>query len=543
MLYTEAAEYSQIAGNAAETLAAIMHLLPDFDVMTEPFGVGTDVRITGGQQIGDSISAAARATLGLSSFLSAQAANASRMAGFIRREQEWVFQANMTIREIVQIDKQITVAQIRLQMAQHELDNHNTQIENSQEIAQFLETKFSNQELYQWMIDKLKDVHKQSYQLAYDMARTTEKAYQFELGLPDSSFIQYGYYQDVFISITAGEQLQLALNQMDSAYIENNAREFEIVKHISVAMTNPLALMLLKNTGSCEINLPEELFDLDFPGHYFRRMKSVGLSIPCIAGPYTFVNATLRLLSNEYRIFDTLTGGYKRTGTDTRFRIINVPVSSIATSSAQNDSGVFELNFRDERYLPFEGAGVASTWSLELMEDPAMRQFDYETISDVILHLKYTSRESDALKTAAIENLRQVIKDIATTGMPLSILFDVRHEFSNEWHQFINSTNNNIQLELPVSKDRLPFFAANNDVQVYQITLLAKKKDMSDLNAIPFNTNLSMTFDITINLFKKVISNISIPITESEYIFSLTMDKTDVAKLDELFLVLNYKLT
>jgi len=543
MLYTEAAEYSQIAGNAAETLAAIMHLLPDFDVMTEPFGVGTDVRITGGQQIGDSISAAARATLGLSSFLSAQAANASRMAGFIRREQEWVFQANMTIREIVQIDKQITVAQIRLQMAQHELDNHNTQIENSQEIAQFLETKFSNQELYQWMIDKLKDVHKQSYQLAYDMARTTEKAYQFELGLPDSSFIQYGYYQDAFISITAGEQLQLALNQMDSAYIENNAREFEIVKHISVAMTNPLALMLLKNTGSCEINLPEELFDLDFPGHYFRRMKSVGLSIPCIAGPYTFVNATLRLLSNEYRIFDTLTGGYKRTGTDTRFRIINVPVSSIATSSAQNDSGVFELNFRDERYLPFEGAGVASTWSLELMEDPAMRQFDYETISDVILHLKYTSRESDALKTAAIENLRQVIKDIATTGMPLSILFDVRHEFSNEWHQFINSTNNNIQLELPVSKDRLPFFAANNDVQVYQITLLAKKKDMSDLNAIPFNTNLSMTFDITINLFKKVISNISIPITESEYIFSLTMDKTDVAKLDELFLVLNYKLT
>src|SRR5450631_399805 len=289
MLYTEAAEYSQIAGNAAETLAAIMHLLPDFDVMTEPFGVGTDVRITGGQQIGDSISAAARATLGLSSFLSAQVANASRMAGFIRREQEWVFQANMTIREIVQIDKQITVAQIRLQMAQHELDNHNTQIENSQEIAQFLETKFSNQELYQWMIDKVKDVHKQSYQLAYDMARTTEKAYQFELGLPDSSFIQYGYYQDVFISITAGEQLQLALNQMDSAYIENNAREFEIVKHISVAMTNPLALMLLKNTGSCEINLPEELFDLDFPGHYFRRMKSVGLSIPCIAGPYTFV--------------------------------------------------------------------------------------------------------------------------------------------------------------------------------------------------------------------------------------------------------------
>jgi hypothetical protein len=29
---------------------------------------------------------------------------------------------------------------------------------------------------------------------------------------------------------------------------------------------------------------------------------------------------------------------------------------SIATSNAQNDDGMFELNFRDERYLPFEGA-------------------------------------------------------------------------------------------------------------------------------------------------------------------------------------------
>ena len=36
--------------------------------------------------------------------------------------------------------------------------------------------------------------------------------------------------------ITAGEQLQLALNQMDAAYIENNVREFEITKLISLAL-------------------------------------------------------------------------------------------------------------------------------------------------------------------------------------------------------------------------------------------------------------------------------------------------------------------
>jgi len=30
--------------------------------------------------------------------------------------------------------------------------------------------------------------------------------------------------------------------------------------------------------------------------------------------------------------------------------------------------GMPKLNFRDERYLPFEGAGAISTWQLELIQ-------------------------------------------------------------------------------------------------------------------------------------------------------------------------------
>lgn len=40
--------------------------------------------------------------------------------------------------------------------------------------------------------------------------------------------------------------------------------------------------------------------------------------------------------------------------------------SKPSPSNAQNDSGVFELGFRDERYLPFEGAGCYCERSLEL---------------------------------------------------------------------------------------------------------------------------------------------------------------------------------
>ena len=86
------------------------------------------------------------------------------------------------------------------------------------------------------------------------------------------------------------------------------------------------------------------------------------------------------------------------------------------TSGAQADSGLFETNLRDERYLPFEGAGAISEWRLEL---PAQfRQFDYETISDVILHLRYTAREGGALlKTSAESELTETLRDLVLPSL------------------------------------------------------------------------------------------------------------------------------
>ena len=81
---------------------------------------------------------------------------------------------------------------------------------------------------------------------------------------------------------------------------------------------------------------------------------------------------------------------------------------------------MFELSFRDERYLPFEGAGAISEWSLELFNDlPSnnpdptnpdfgrpLRQFDYGTITDAVLHVKYTAREdAGPFKNGAISHL------------------------------------------------------------------------------------------------------------------------------------------
>lgn len=95
---------------------------------------------------------------------------------------------------------------------------------------------------------------------------------------------------------------------------------------------------------------------------------------------------------------------------DPRFRDSAGTSQSIVLSHVQTDRGLFELNFRDERYLPFEGSGAISTWHLQFpfantkdktgtKFNTLLQQFDYNTITDVILQLKYTAREGgDAVK-------------------------------------------------------------------------------------------------------------------------------------------------
>jgi hypothetical protein len=233
----------------------------------------------------------------------------------------------------------------------------------------------------------------------------------------------------------------------------------------------------LKSTGKCEFELPEVLFDMDYPGHYKRRIKSVSVSIPCIVGPYTGLNATLRLLQNKFRN-SAIPNNYKEKTeeSDERFNSFIIPIAAIAASSGQNDSGMFELNFKDERYLPFEGAGVISKWRLEL---PDIHQFDYETISDVVVHIRYTAAEGgERLKKEALREVNNFMKnaDDLAKEEGLFTIIDINHDFATEWHKAISvkAEDGNYHLDLKRVKDYLPYFAtiSSKTYEVKQVMLV-----------------------------------------------------------------------
>lgn len=466
-------------------LAGGLKVIPDLNFGASGFGGSPHAVVgMGGAQLSGAAEMAVRTLQSIATGLDKGAALASTAATYTRRAEEWEFQKRLSEKQLPQIEKQIAAADILRQIAEKDLKNHERQIENLQKEHEYMRSKFTNQELYSWMVNQLSTIYFQSYQLAYDMAKRVERCFRYELGLSDSSYIQFGYWDSLKKGLFSGEKLHYDLKRLESAYYEQNRREYELTKHISLDQLDPVALMKLRQNGECMIDLPETIFDMDYPGHYFRRIKSVSLSIPCITGPYTTVACTLTLVSNKLRKDTSLPGSrYERdtAADDPRFRDGLAAIQSIATSSAQNDSGVFELNFRDERYLPFEGAGAVSTWQIKLNKN--FRQFDLNTISDVVLHLNYTAREGgEVLKTAASSSFNTKLNALALSEnrQGLYRVFDLKHEFPTQWQQFLhpNVTGGEQVLVLDNLQQRLPLHTrgfANKKVR--KIELAARVKN------------------------------------------------------------------
>jgi len=507
ILLSGGALVSQLAGTITDLLAGGTSLIPDIQVGASGFGGSPHVTVkTGGTNVSNAGARVASSLYQVATMLDKSASMVSTLAGYRRRKDDWQLQADLANKEIEQIDKSIAAAELRTAIAEKELDNHILQIENAKATDAFMRSKYTNQELYQWQVGQISGVYFQSYKLAYDLAKRAERCLRFELGLQDSSYINFGYWDNLKKGLLSGEKLQYDLRRLETAYLEENRREFELTKHMSLVLLDPLALVKLRETGRCFFRLPEEIFDLDYPGHYFRRIKSVSITLPCVVGPYTTISCTLRLLKNSIRINTANGDGYPRNtdeqdlpADDSRFIENNIPVKAIAASNGQNDSGVFELSFRDERYLPFEGAGAVSEWSLELFSDlPSnnpdpgnpdfgkfLRQFDYSTISDAILHVKYTAKEdAGAFKNGAVAHLRDYFsQDGATSSLRM---FNLRQEFPTQWHRFLNPTNptNGNIFELEMSPSLFRILDGEKTLKVNTIWLLARCTDAGSYDVV-----------------------------------------------------------
>jgi hypothetical protein len=451
-----------LLGSASNALAAGFAPVPDPKLNLHFWGIGGTVDL----KVGTALVAAAKIAGDVFAIVAGwereQAGMTSKTASYERRADDWILQYNLAAHELMQIGRQILTSLIAEQIAYHEYLSMKQQIANAQEVDQFLHDKFTNEDLHLWMQGEIARLYYEYYRFAFDTARKAERTMKQELMRPEvdaQDFIQFNYWDGGRKGLLSGEALYLDVKRMEMAYHDNNKRELEMTKHVSLRQLNPVALLALKATGSCQVPIPEWLYDLDCPGHCMRRIKNVALSIPSVTGPFTSVNCTLSLLKSSLRKSPIAGEDYMRQGSeDDRFVDYIGAVQSIVTSTGLNDSGMFETNLRDERFLPFEGAGALSTWKLDLPKD--YRVFDYNTISDVILHIRYTARQGvePAKVNAALDELFQ-----QASQANLALLFSLRYDFPTEWSAFVNGAGD---FTAAIRKDYFPYFTQGKQKQI-----------------------------------------------------------------------------
>src|SRR6185369_14926073 len=192
----------------------------------------------------------------------------------------------------------------------------------------------------------------------------------------------------------------------------------------------------------------------------------------------------------------TLTGSHLRRDPDPNptgwyERLAELPLRrsvSIATSTAQADSGVFEFSFRDERYMPFEGAGAVSSWQLTLPK--TFRAFDYRTITDVIVQISYTAREDGALRTKVEEYTSTATGVIAgyLKHHSLTRMFSLRQDFSSALNRLVHSPAQT-PVKIDLTDRHVPVFLRGRSPLVYAAKLAVRTRNGMSSGALKVSVN------------------------------------------------------
>ena len=136
-----------------------------------------------------------------------------------------------------------------------------------------------------WMEGELSQTYYDCYKLAFDVAKRAEQTLKRELMRPEFDeldIIKFGYWDGGRKGLLAGETLTLDLKRLEMAYLEQNRREFEMTRTCRSHGSTRSRCSSSRRPGAARSRCRSGSSTCDSPGHYMRRLKGVGVSIPCV---------------------------------------------------------------------------------------------------------------------------------------------------------------------------------------------------------------------------------------------------------------------
>lgn len=351
--------------------------MPDFKfgAVTNVFGGPRfDMESIGGTKLAENLVSAAESYAARFAQRQLDAAKTKLQAELERRKKEWLLEDEVADAEVVEVEKQEIVNEIKTQQVEKKYKSIENEILRSEQVYEVLSEKFTNNDLYIWLEKELGKTFKKYVNLLIEVAKMAERAYHFEIdGTTDtvSEFIGNNYWDSFYKGLLAPERILLDLRRMEKVYLEKDVKEMEIARAIRLSEFNKPdgsgALKKLQDEGTCQILLDNQFWTNEFANHSFRRIRNVSVFVETVTSVQK-VNVELTLLESKLaNITDRNPEMYASSITNTNPNFIDSRISA------------------EKKHL-FEGRGADSIWSLSVTGASGNQ------ITDVIIYLNYTAR-------------------------------------------------------------------------------------------------------------------------------------------------------
>lgn len=449
-----------------------------------------------------SLQALAQASSGLGGIAATYSQIARMKADFARRKKEWNQQKKLADFDAQALGVQLQQANLHVQIKQEDASLTSLAIDHAQSVVDFLVTKFTNAELFEWMSRILQGLYAEQLQRATVTARLAQQQLAFDL-LQSVDIIQTNYWnipvQNALPGsspsgagttdrkgLTGAERLLADLEQLDTIAAQQTTRKLQLTRTISLATVAPGDFQRLKETGEMWFQTTEQDFDQEFPGHYFRRIHKIRVSVLALVPPARGIRATLTNIGPS-RVMVPGTAGFE-------LRTLPASNESVSLTSPQNASGLFELDIQSDLKLPFEGVGVDTLWHFELPM-PA-NPMDFDSIADVQVTFEYTARYSADYRAELVANPQKLPRVFSAVRV-----FSFRAELADQWYALHNPplAPAATDINATYTVDASDFPSGMNNVRVKRLTLyMPISPDSSgnkiDLSKDPLSRSIGLAF-------------------------------------------------
>lgn len=307
-----------------------------FGAVTNLFGGPRfDMESIGGTKLAENLVSAAESYAARFAQRQLDAAKTKLQAELERRKKEWTLEDEVADAEVVEVEKQEVVNEIKTQQVEKKHKNIENEILRTEQVYEVLSEKFTNSELYIWLEKELGKVFRQYVNLLIDVAKMAERAYHFEIdGLMTYTpeFITNNYWESFYKGLLAPEKILLDLRRMEKAYLENDK--------LKIAITEPI--LIEEDLSKCISN-----------GGY-------SIEITNLSSRLLGETGNLRILNLRVQVIcDNTPPLYTRLFSKISMTNGNIWSASVATGLAFLDADKFNFSYQSDQYLPFEGISVS----------------------------------------------------------------------------------------------------------------------------------------------------------------------------------------